>query len=89
MYAIICTQLDIAHTIGLVSRFLLNIGKDHWDIVKWIFRYLKDSSKMYLCFGGLNPILRGYTDVDVDMTGNLDTKKSTPKCMFTFAGAVS
>ena len=28
-YAIVCTRLDIAHAISVVSRFLANLGKEH------------------------------------------------------------
>ncbi|CAN0888961.1 Retrovirus-related Pol polyprotein from transposon TNT 1-94, partial [Linum grandiflorum] len=41
MYAMVCTRPDIAHAVGLVSRFLSNPGKTHWEAVKWIFRYLR------------------------------------------------
>ena len=34
MYAIVCTRPDIAHTMSLVSRFLSNIGKGHWEVMK-------------------------------------------------------
>ena len=39
MYAMVCTRPDIAHSVGVVSRYLSNPGKVHWDAVKWIFRY--------------------------------------------------
>ena len=29
MYAMVCTRLDIAHPVGVVSRFLTNHGKEH------------------------------------------------------------
>ncbi|GAA0155869.1 hypothetical protein LIER_13497 [Lithospermum erythrorhizon] len=41
MYAIIYTRLDLAYSIGLFSRFLSRPGKEHWEAVKWVFRYLK------------------------------------------------
>ena len=41
MYAMVCIRLDIAHTIGLVSRFMSNLGKQHWCTMKWIIWYLK------------------------------------------------
>ncbi|KAG8496504.1 hypothetical protein CXB51_008992 [Gossypium anomalum] len=31
MYAIICTRPNIAHVVGIVSRFLSNQGKVHWE----------------------------------------------------------
>ena len=45
---------------------------------------MKGSSKMCLCFGGLEPILEGY--VDVDMAGDLDGRKSTFGFLFIFEG---
>ncbi|GJS51130.1 ribonuclease H-like domain-containing protein [Tanacetum coccineum] len=32
---------DLAHAVGVVSRFLSNPGKKHWEAIKWIFRYLR------------------------------------------------
>lgn len=46
MYAMLCTRTDIAHTIRVVSRFLSNLEKEHWEVVKWIFRYLTSSSSV-------------------------------------------
>jgi hypothetical protein len=31
MYAMVCTRPDIAHAVGVVSRYLLNPGKQHWE----------------------------------------------------------
>jgi hypothetical protein len=88
MYVMVCTRPDIAHAVGTVSRFLSNPGKDHWKAVKWIFRYLKGTSKLCLMYGGSKPELIGFTDSD--MAGDLDNRESTSGYMFTFArGAVS
>ena len=84
MYAMVCTRPDIAHAVGVVSRFLDNPGKEHWEAVKWILRYLRGSSDECLCFRGSSPILKGYTDAD--MAGDLDNRKSTTGYLFTFSG---
>ena len=52
--------------------------------MKWIFRYLRGTSKVCLSFGGSKPSLEGY--IDFDMTGDLDCRKSTSRYLFTFAG---
>ena len=44
MYAMVCTRPDIAHAVGVVSRFLEDPGKEHWEAVKWILMYLRGSS---------------------------------------------
>ena len=51
MYIMVCTRPNIAHAVRVVSRFLSNLGKEHWKVVKWIFKYLKDSLSTCLCFG--------------------------------------
>ena len=88
IYAMVCTRLDIAHAIGVVNRFLANLGKEHWEVVKWIFKYLRGSSKLCLSFRKGKPVLEGYTDAD--MAGDLDGRKSTSSYLFTFVrGAIS
>lgn len=56
--------------------------------MKWIFRYLRGTSKVCICFGNEKPILVGYTDAG--MAGDVDSRKSTSGYLITFArGAVS
>ncbi|GJS43737.1 transposable element [Tanacetum coccineum] len=43
MYAMICTQPDISHAVGMVSRYMHNPGKGHWQAVKWILRYIHNT----------------------------------------------
>ncbi|CAN0846213.1 Retrovirus-related Pol polyprotein from transposon TNT 1-94 [Linum grandiflorum] len=85
MYAMVCTRPDIAHAVGVVSRFLSNPGKEHWAAVKWILRYLRGTSRVCLCFGNGKAMLEGYTDAN--MAGDVDSRKSTSGYMMTFAGA--
>ena len=84
MYAMVCTRPDIAHAVGTVSRFLSNPGKEHWNAVKWILRYLRGTSTLKLCFGSNEPLLIGYTDSD--LAGDIDSRKSTSGYLITFAG---
>ena len=84
MYAMICTRPDIAHAVGVVSWFLTNPGKEHWEAMKWILRYLRGTSKVCMCFGNGEHMLDGYTDSD--MAGDVDSRKSISGFMMTFAG---
>ena len=52
MYAMVFTRPDIAHVVGVVSRYMNNPGKEHWEAVKWILRYLRGTTTHALCFGG-------------------------------------
>ncbi|GAA0142710.1 transmembrane signal receptor [Lithospermum erythrorhizon] len=84
MYAMLCTRPDIAYSVGLVSRFLSQPRKEHWEAVKWILRYLKGTSNVCLCYGTKDATLESFTDSD--MAGDLDSKKSTSGYLFTFVG---
>jgi len=44
MYEMVCTRPDIAHAMGVLSKFMSKPGKDHWTIVKGVFRYLRGIS---------------------------------------------
>lgn len=84
MYATVCTRPDIAYAVGVVSRFITNPGKAHWEEVKWILRYLKGTSTSCLCFGNGDPVLQGYTDADYACHN--DRRKSTSGYMMTYVG---
>ena len=84
MYVMVCTRPDIAHAMGVVSRFMSKPGKQHWEVVKWIQRYLKGSSDTCLCFTGESLKLQGY--VDADFAGDIDSRKSTTGFVFTLSG---
>lgn len=72
MYAMVCMRPDIAHAVGVVSRYASNPGKQHWEAVKWILRYLRGNTNVSLCYGKGGSILRGY--VDADFKGDVDKR---------------
>ena len=84
MYAMVCTRPDIAHAVRVVSRFMSRPGKQHWEAVKWILRYLKGSSDTCPCFTGASLKLQGY--VDANFVGDIDSRKSTTRFFFTLGG---
>lgn len=56
--------------------------------MKWIFRYLRGTSKLCLKFGDNRILLDGYTDAD--MAGDIDSRKSTSGFLMRLArGAIS
>ena len=52
MYAMVCTRLDIAHVMGVVSRYMSHPEIEHWNAVKWILGYLRGTSSNFLHFEG-------------------------------------
>jgi hypothetical protein len=86
MYAMVCTRPYISHAMGVVRRYMNNPGKEHWEEVKWILKNLRDNATHALCFGGSNTILQGY--VDLDITGDKDSRRSTAGYVFTVGGTI-
>ena len=52
MYTMVCTIPDIVHAVGVLSRFMSKPGKEHWTVVKLVFRYLRGTSDYGLCYQG-------------------------------------
>jgi hypothetical protein len=84
MYVMVCTRPDISHAMGVVSRYMNNVGKEHWEELKWILSYLKGTAIHALCFGGSKIVLQGY--VDLDMAGDKDSRRSTTEYVFIVGG---
>ena len=65
MYTMVCTRLDIAHAMGVLSRYMSKPGKEHWTIVKRVFRYLRGTASYGLCYEGRSGLDRvvGYMDL--------------------------
>nr|GEW85307.1 retrovirus-related Pol polyprotein from transposon TNT 1-94 [Tanacetum cinerariifolium] len=84
MFAMICTRPEIAHVVGVVSRYMAEPGRGHWEAVKRILRYVKGTSDVALCFGDSDVIVTGY--VDSDYACDLDESKSTNGYVFTLSG---
>ncbi|KAM1105537.1 hypothetical protein ACFX13_002546 [Malus domestica] len=87
MYIMVCSRLDIAHVVGLVSRYMHNPGNEHWQAAKWILRYLHGTRDVGLCFqrsdSSFENFVVGY--VDSDYAGDLDKRRSTTGYLFTMA----
>nr|GEW71301.1 retrovirus-related Pol polyprotein from transposon TNT 1-94 [Tanacetum cinerariifolium] len=85
MYAIVCTRPDLAHVISVVSKYMYNPGKMHWESVKCIICYLKGTSNIGLSFEKCPNGVVGY--VDSDYAGDLDARKSLSSYIFSHCGS--
>jgi hypothetical protein len=52
MYAMVCTRPDIAHAVGVLSRYMSKPGKEHWRVIKRVFRYLHGTTNHAICYQG-------------------------------------
>eukprot|EP00253_Pinus_taeda_P019837 PITA_19837 len=93
MYAMVCNRPNIAHAVGVLSRFMSKIGKEHWTTMKRVFRYLHGTSDYGLCYQGrlgLDKVLDIRDFVDADWAGGLDQTRCTSGYVFNlFGGAFS
>ena len=87
MYAMVCTRPYIAHAVGVLSRFMSNPRKEHWTVVKQVFRYLRGTSDYGLCYQGrpgLERVLNIHGFVDADWDGDMYQRISTSGYVFTY-----
>jgi hypothetical protein len=52
MYAMVCTRPNIAHAVGVLSRYMSNPGKEHWTAVKRVFGYPRGTTSYGMCYQG-------------------------------------
>lgn len=89
MYSMICTRPDLAYATSLISRFMSNPGKEHWSVVKRVFKYVRRTSSfglLYKKIEGCVDKLMGYCDSDY--CGDLDKRRSLAGYHFTLFGNV-
>jgi len=86
MYAMVCSHPNLAHVVSQVSKYMSKSGRQHWEAVKWIFRYLRGTVGHGIVFGNQqgDPLVVGY--VDSDYVGDLDNRRSTTGYVFTISG---
>ena len=86
MYTMVYTRPNIGYAVGVVSKFMSNPSKAHWEAVKWILRYLRGTIEKCLYFGEGELKVQGY--VDADFGGEVDHRRSTTGYMFTVGNTI-
>ncbi|PKU61139.1 Retrovirus-related Pol polyprotein from transposon TNT 1-94 [Dendrobium catenatum] len=91
MYIMVCTRPDIAQAVGVVSRFMHDPGRSHWQAVKSILTYLKGTIDVVLVFERhvyVVDLCAGYTNSDY--AGDIDRHRYIIGYVFTLVeGPVS
>jgi len=44
MYAMMCTIPDLSQAVSMISRYMYDPDKGHWEAVRWILRYIKSTA---------------------------------------------
>ena len=90
IYAMVCTRPDLSQVVSIVSRYMHDSGKGHWETMKWIriLRYIKGTIDIDMVFmkdaTGKQECI-GY--VDYGCAGDLDKRCSTTGYVFTMSQA--
>lgn len=86
MYLAIVSRPDIMFAVSLVSRYLDCYDNTHWNVVKKILKYIKETKEFGLYYSKLkNNIVEGYSDSDY--ATDTDTRRSTSGYVFMKNGA--
>ncbi|CAL9233575.1 unnamed protein product [Arabidopsis halleri] len=85
MYAMVGSRPDIAHAVGLVSRYMSSPNKEHWKAVNLVLRYLRGSLNCHLTFNKSDNFdIKGYCDSD--HAADLDRRRSITGYLFQVGG---
>ena len=80
------TRPDIAHAVGMLSRFMNKPTKQHWEAGKQVMRYLTGTRHLGLLYcSGPGHMAYGYGDAD--FAGDVMGRKSTSAHVFLYGGA--
>jgi hypothetical protein len=80
MYIMLKTRLDITYFISMINRYVFNFIQTHWQAIKRVFRYLRETHQMRLIFRETLKFLKNYTNSN--WTENQNIRRSISKYAF-------
>ena len=84
MYLASATRPDIFFSMSKLSRFMSNLGDDHWHALQRVLRYLKGTMSFGIHYSGHPAVLEGYSDLN--WISNIDQIYATSRYVFTLGG---
>lgn len=92
MYAMIGTRPDLAYSVGVLSKHAATPGREHFQAMVRVYRYLRGTHDLRLTYrgtpsgtrSGINPDLIGY--VDADWASDPNDRRSITGYLFILAG---
>ena len=86
MYIMICTRPNLTHSISLLSKYMSNLGKEHWEALKWLLKYIKGTLTEGLIYHSSKEGVKLIGFMDSDYAGDRDKRRSTTAYIFTVCG---
>ncbi|KAL0758371.1 hypothetical protein Bca101_074521 [Brassica carinata] len=85
MYTMVGSRPDLCFAVGLISRYMSKPGRQHWEAVKWVMRYLQGALDSDLLFTKAEDFkVRGFCDADY--ATDLDRRRSVTGDVFQVGG---
>ena len=93
MYAMVCSRLNISHVVGVLRRYMSKLRKDHWIVVKSVFKYLRGTTNHGIYYqgrAGPDKVLDVHGFFNANRAGDMGHIRSTGEYVFNlFGGAIS
>jgi hypothetical protein len=86
MYLASATRHDISSAVSKLSRFVSNLGDDHWRALERVLRYLKGTMSLGIHYTGYPTVLEGYCGAN--WISDADEIYATSGYVFSLGGGV-
>jgi hypothetical protein len=73
MYLASATRPDISFAMCKLSRYMSNLGNDHWHVLERVLRYFKDTTSFGIHYSRHPAVLEGYSDANWISSGYVFT----------------
>ncbi len=80
MYIMLKIRSNIIYFISMINRYVFNLIQTHWQTIKRIFRYIRNTHQMRLMFRETLKLLKSYTNSN--WTKNQNIKRSISEYVF-------
>ena len=84
MFSASATRLDISFIVCKLSRYMSNLGDDHWHALERVLPYFKGTISFGIHYSGHLGVLEGYSDAN--WISDIDQIYTTSGCVFTLRG---
>jgi hypothetical protein len=64
LWPVMISRPDAAFSVSVLSQFIQNPGRIHWEALQRVIVYLNSTKDLWLTFGGRTTSLEGYCDAD-------------------------
>lgn len=78
----VCTRQDLTQVVSQVCKFMSKSVKHRWEAVKWIFKYLKDTTNYGIMFSSGQCDRSIVRFVDYDYASGINDRRSTTRYVF-------